>query len=103
MDENKAADTQSGSGSAGEESSLEEFLLTMHRLSMALSEESAFTSHNVSLGEWAFLKSLGEGQDVPLRQIERATGLSRQRIRVLLAQLHRKNLLSIAQSAEGDK
>ena len=59
--------------------------------------------HEIGVGEWAVLKSFGNEKSLPLREILRQTGLSRQRIRMLLVDLQRKQFLSVAQSAEGDK
>jgi DNA-binding MarR family transcriptional regulator len=78
---------------------LESMLVNAHRIAITLSDLTIF--QEISVAEWALLKSLGDRQRVPLKEISAAAGLSRQRLRKLVIELQRKGLVS-TERAEGD-
>jgi len=87
----------------GKEMKLEDFILSVHRLSTLLADTDIFSKHGVSIAEWATLKAIGNGADVSLMKLSRSAGVSRQRLQTILADLERKGLVASSQSKDGDK
>jgi len=82
---------------------LEDVLLSAHRIAVSMGEINAFRDANVSIAEWAILRTIGNRKDVSLREIGVATGVSRQRIRKLLSDLQSKDLVTMGRSEGADK
>jgi DNA-binding MarR family transcriptional regulator len=82
---------------------LESMLINAHRVAMTLSDLSIFRDSELSVAEWAMLKSLGDRRDVPLKEISAAAGVSRQRLRKVVSELQTKGLVSTSKAQEDDK
>jgi DNA-binding MarR family transcriptional regulator len=78
-------------------------LLAAHRVAVAMSDMSVFQEGELSLAEWAILRSLRGRQGVPLKEIAQTSGVSRQRIRKLVSELEAKGLVSTSRSKAADK
>jgi DNA-binding MarR family transcriptional regulator len=81
---------------------LESMLINAHRVATTLGELSIFRDTELSVAEWALLKSLGDRQNVPLRKISTLAGVSRQRLRKVVSDLEVKSLVSTSR-AKTDK
>jgi DNA-binding MarR family transcriptional regulator len=82
---------------------LEGMLIAAHRVAVALGEINIFQESGLSVAEWAVLKRLGGRQDVPMKEVVAAAGVSRQRFQKLLSELRSKGLVEIARSQGEDK
>ena len=82
---------------------LEGLLINAHRVATTLGELGIFRDSEVSVAEWAVLKSLGDRQNVPLKEVSRAAGVSRQRFRKLVSELEAKGLVSTSRAKADDK
>jgi len=82
---------------------MEDLLVNAHRMAVSLGELSVFQEHNLSVAEWAILRSIRNRQDVPLKEVAAAAGVSRQRIRKLVSELQAKGLVTVNQSDSQDK
>jgi DNA-binding MarR family transcriptional regulator len=82
---------------------LETLLVQVHRLATTLSDADPFKSGNPGVAEWVILKAINGRQKVPLREIHFKAGLSRQRMRKVIAELEGKNFLAVDKSESNDK
>jgi DNA-binding MarR family transcriptional regulator len=81
---------------------LEAMLLNAHRVAVTLGDFSIFQGE-LSVAEWAILKSLNNRQNVPLKEIATVAGVSRQRIRKLVSELEMKGLVATSKAEAQDK
>lgn len=81
----------------------EHVLLSAHRIAVSLSELGVFQNTNLSVAEWAILKALGNRQNVPVKEIVAASGISRQRLRKLISELEAKGAVLTNRSDAEDK
>lgn len=88
---------------AEEVESIEDFVLSTIRIASLLSEVSIFARHDITAGGWAVLKAVGRSAPVPLKDVAVHTGISRQRLRMLLKQLEAGGLITVSQPPEGDQ
>jgi DNA-binding MarR family transcriptional regulator len=96
-----AAETPAPEIDPGE--AIEDLLVSAHRMAVSLGELSVFEEHNLSVAEWAILRSIRKRQDVPLKEVGGAAGVSRQRIRKLVSELQTKGLVTVGQTDSQDK
>jgi DNA-binding MarR family transcriptional regulator len=78
-------------------------LLSAHRIAVSMGEMNAFRDANVSIAEWAVLRTIGNRQNVSLKEIGVASGVSRQRIRKVLSDLQSKGLIALGKSEGSDR
>jgi DNA-binding MarR family transcriptional regulator len=81
----------------------EGMLIAAHRAAVALGEIGVFQQGDLSVAEWALLKQLDGRQDVPLRQITAAAGVSRQRFRRLVLELETKGFVTTGRAVGNDR
>jgi DNA-binding MarR family transcriptional regulator len=82
---------------------VEIMLLNAHRVAVIMTDSGVFQESKLSLAEWAILKAIDGRQDLPLRKLQAAGGVSRQRMRKVLAELEAKRLVAVRQSDSNDK
>jgi DNA-binding MarR family transcriptional regulator len=87
----------------GAQTHFHDLLLAAHRLSNALADNGVFRSNEISVSEWAVLSALQKRREMHLRDIVRESGVSRQRINKVLRELDAKDLVTVGQTADGDK
>jgi DNA-binding MarR family transcriptional regulator len=78
-------------------------LLSAHRIAVSLGELGVFQNTKLSVAEWAILKALGNRQNVPIKEIVAASGISRQRLRKLISELEAKGAVLTNRSDAEDK
>lgn len=81
----------------------EGMLISAHRIAVMLSEASVFRDSGLSVAEWAVLKQLGDRQDVPVKEVTAAAGVSRQRFRKVVSELESKGLVVSGRAQSEDK
>jgi hypothetical protein len=81
---------------------LEEYLLSLHRLASVLAESNIFQENGIGLAEWVILQEVGP-TPMPMTSLIRRTGLSRQRVRILLRELRAKKMVMIIDGTAGDR
>lgn len=89
--------------SEGVTAALEDMLINAHRTAVLLGELSIFKKSELGVAEWGVLKSLGDRQDVALKEISVTTGVSRQRFRKLVSELRAKGLVTYGGAQGTDK
>lgn len=90
-------------GGASQGELLEMIVLHAYRAAISLIDSDVFEKGGLSAAEWAIVKALANRQDVQMREIVAASGISRQRLRKLLIELEQKGAVTTNRSETLDK
>ena len=82
---------------------LEELIFSARGFAAALNETDVFDQHNISIEEWAVLRVLIGRNEVPVREVARNAGVSRERLRSLISALQMKGMITARKTATGEK
>jgi len=86
------------------EGKLDDFIAAVHRMATAVSDSDIFAKHGVTVAEWSMLKAMGDKSEAAMKEVGRRAGVSRQRLRTLLADLEKKGFIKVARDdAGGDR
>ncbi len=83
-------------------SSLEDFLLSMHRASSVVSDSSVFAENGVGLEDWAVLRAISPGV-TQTAQIARQLRVPRLRVGRVIAELTERGFVEVSEAVTGDR
>lgn len=83
-------------------SSLEEFLLSMHRASSVVSDSSVFAENGIGLEDWAILRAISPdaGQ---MAQIAKVVRVPRLRVSRVISELAERGFVQVSEAVKGDR